>query len=47
VSTSNVEIVKTYILHQKKHHQKRSFQEELKSFLEKHQVEYHEKYLWE
>lgn len=35
VSESQVEVVKRYILNQKKHHQKKSFQEEVKEFMEK------------
>lgn len=47
VSESNVSSVRQYIKNQAEHHRKVSFQEELRSFLEKHRVEYDERYLWE
>lgn len=46
VSSSHVEMVKNYIANQNEHHKKRSFKEEYILFLEKHSVEYDEKYLW-
>ena len=47
VSESRVAIVKDYINRQHEHHKKVSFQEELKNFLEKHHIEYDERYLWD
>ena len=47
VNPTEIEIVKKYIINQKEHHQKRSFQEEYLAFLNKYNVEYDEKYLWE
>lgn len=47
VSESNVEAVRQYIGNQKEHHRKVTFQDELRSFLEKHGVEYDERYLWD
>jgi len=47
VSQSNVETVRRYIANQKQHHQKTSFQDELRKFLEKHNLEYDERYLWD
>ena len=47
VSQSNVEKVKNYIANQKEHHSKQSFQDEFREFLEKHGVEYDERYVWD
>jgi len=46
VSHSNIEAVKNYIAGQGEHHRKRTFQEELRTLLEKHGVEYDERYIW-
>lgn len=45
VSQSIIGKVIEYIRGQKEHHKKMTFKEELKSFLEKHKIEYNEKYL--
>jgi REP element-mobilizing transposase RayT len=45
VSQSIIGKVIEYIRGQKEHHRQLSFKEELKSFLEKHHIEYDEKYL--
>ena len=42
VSQSKVETVTRYILGQKEHHKKMTFQDELKMFLKEYQVEYNE-----
>jgi putative transposase len=47
VSASNIQAVQKYISGQEEHHQTVSFQEELKTFLEKHGVPYDERYLWD
>ena len=47
VSSSKVEVVRRYIENQKSHHQKLSFKDELLEFLEKYDMEYNEKYLWD
>lgn len=47
VSESNVETVRRYIENQAEHHRMVSFQDELRSFLEKHGVGYDERYLWD
>jgi len=47
VSQSNVGKVKNYIANQKEHHGKQSFQDEFREFLEKHGVEYDERYVWD
>ena len=36
-----------YIVRQKEHHQKRSFQDEPRAFLRKHEIEWDEKYPWD
>jgi len=46
VSRSSVPEIRTYIREQETHHRKRTFQEEYLEFLEKHGVEYDERYLW-
>lgn len=47
VSYSNVARVKNYILDQERHHQKRTFQDEFRRFLERHGVAYDERYVWD
>jgi len=47
VSQSNLEAVAKYIRGQEAHHYKTTFQEELLLFLERHEVEYEEQYLWD
>lgn len=47
VSESNIPAVKEYIQRQQEHHRKLSFQDELRSFMDKHGVEYDERYLWD
>ena len=47
VSPSNVSEVRSYIADQPRHHQGRSFQDELRLLLAKHGVAYDESYLWE
>ena len=47
VSQSKVEIVNSYILNQKDHHRKITFQEEFRKFLEEYRVEYDERYVWD
>lgn len=47
VSESNVPSVKTYIARQAEHHRKVSFQDEFRQFLNKHQIDHDERYLWD
>jgi putative transposase len=47
VSPSNIEQVKTYIAGQEEHHRKRTFQEEYRLMLERHGIEYDERYVWD
>lgn len=45
VSQSNVDEVKRYIANQEEHHRTRTLQEEFRLFLEKHGIEYDERYV--
>lgn len=47
VSESNIPTVRKYIENQQEHHREVSFQDELRVFLEKHGVDYDERYLWD
>ena len=47
VSRSGLEAVTKYISNQKEHHTKRSFKDEFREFLNKHGIEYDEKYVWD
>lgn len=44
---SQIENVYNYILNQEKHHQRKSFKQEYINFLNKFQIEYNEKYLFD
>jgi REP element-mobilizing transposase RayT len=46
VSYSGLESVKHYIASQAEHHRTVSFQDELRTFLRRHQIEFDERYLW-
>jgi putative transposase len=46
VSRSNIPDVIRYIQNQREHHKKKTFQEEYLELLQKHGVEYDERYLW-
>jgi REP element-mobilizing transposase RayT len=47
VSPSNVNEVRAYIERQEDHHKATSFQEEFRRFLERHTVEYDERFVWD
>ena len=47
VSNSEVGRVMAYIERQEEHHRKMTFQEEFRKFLERHQVPYDERYVWD
>ena len=47
VNPSEVDRVITYIENQHEHHSKKTFQDEYKAFLEKYNVEYDERYVWD
>jgi REP element-mobilizing transposase RayT len=47
VSASNIEQVKRYIAGQKEHHRRISFQDEMRALLQKHEIEFDERYVWD
>ena len=47
VSPSSLEAVVAYIRNQEVHHQKLTFQDEFRKFLQRHQVECDERYVWD
>jgi REP element-mobilizing transposase RayT len=47
IGQSNVESLKRYILGQKEHHQRTTFQEEYRKFLKAYEVPYDERYVWD
>ncbi|MEO7673070.1 MAG: IS200/IS605 family transposase [Pyrinomonadaceae bacterium] len=47
VSRSNLDSVSKYILDQKEHHRQLRFRDEFRGLLDKHEVEYDEKYVWD
>ena len=47
VSKSNLDQVIEYIANQELHHQKISFQDELRQLLRKHEIEWDERYVWD
>ena len=47
VSPSHVDKVRHYIATQEEHHRKIGFQNEFRSFLERYQVPYDERYVWD
>src|SRR5262249_19481025 len=46
VSRSNIPPVIAYIQNQREHHRKKTFQEEYRELLERHGIEYDERYIW-
>jgi REP element-mobilizing transposase RayT len=47
VSHSNIARVEQYIANQESHHQKQTFQDELRELLQKHGIEWDEKCVWD
>lgn len=47
VNPKEIEVIRQYILNQEEHHKKRTFQDEYRAFLEKNNVEYDERYVWD
>jgi putative transposase len=47
VSQSNATQVREYIANQEEHHRVGTFQEELREFFRRHEVEFDERYVWE
>lgn len=44
---SALHVLQRYIDNQEEHHRKRTYQEEYRAFLEKYEMEYDERYVWE
>ena len=47
VSFSNLPDVKSYIARQAEHHRVRTFQDEFREFLRRHELEWDERYVWD
>lgn len=47
ISQSNVGAVIRYIQNQGKHHQKMTFQDEFRELLQRYQIDYDERYVWD
>jgi REP element-mobilizing transposase RayT len=47
VSESNADAVKAYIERQEEHHKRMTFQEEYRGFLQRHGVDFDERYVWD
>jgi len=47
VSSSEIDDVVRYIETQKEHHQRASFQDELRLLLKRHNIEYEERFVWD
>ena len=47
VNPTEIDVVKKYILNQKEHHTKLTFQDEYKAFLVKYDIDYNEEYVWD
>jgi REP element-mobilizing transposase RayT len=47
VCQSHIEPVRTYVMNQEQHHRKTTFQEEFRAFLERYEIDYDERYVWD
>lgn len=47
VNPSEIDTVIEYISNQHEHHRKKTFEDEYRAFLQKYQVEYDERYVWD
>ena len=47
VSQSSVDDVRVYIRGQREHHKRVSFQDEFRAFLQKYEIEFDERYVWD
>jgi hypothetical protein len=47
IGFSQVETAKKYIAAQEAHHRKVSFQDEMREFLKRYEIEFDERYLWD
>ena len=47
ISPKHADVVKTYITNQEKHHQQITFQDEFRRLLDKYNITYDERYVWD
>jgi hypothetical protein len=47
VSQSAVEEVREYIRNQREHHKRVSFQDEIRAFFKRYEIEFDERYVWD
>jgi putative transposase len=47
VSQSKIDSVMKYVANQREHHRRKTFQDEYKEFLERYQIDYDERYVWD
>ena len=47
VSEPNIDVVREYIANQREHHRAKTFEEEYRAFLKKHNVTFDERYVWD
>ena len=47
VGQTEVDVVMNYISKQKEHHKKKSFENEMRGFYRKYEIEFNEKYVWD
>jgi REP element-mobilizing transposase RayT len=47
IGQSQLPMVKRYIIGQRDHHRKKTFQEEFREFLQKYQIKFDERYVWD
>jgi len=47
VNSTEIDVVKNYILNQEQHHSNKTFQDEYRAILNKYDVEYDERYVWD
>ena len=47
VNPKQIDVVREYILNQKQHHGKKTFQDEYRTFLKEYKIEYNEQYVWD
>lgn len=47
VSVSQLDNVRDYVQNQEQHHRRKTFQDEFRKLLEKHGIEYDERYVWD
>jgi REP element-mobilizing transposase RayT len=47
VSVSQLDVVRAYVQNQEQHHRRKTFQDEFRVLLDKHGIEYDERYIWD